>query len=100
MTGTTGRTRTRKDREEHDNVPDPAPVPTAASYFSQGGLQLLWMTTTVTQGKRKPNNDEGMTRDDQGGRARTSGATDPTTMGMVMTQGDKGHENDEADYQD
>jgi hypothetical protein len=47
--------------------------------------------------KRKPNNDEGMTRDDQGGRARTSGATDHTTTGMVMTQGNKGHEDDEAD---
>ena len=36
--------------------------------------------------KRKPNSDEGMTRDDQGGRARMSGATDPMTMGMERRQ--------------
>jgi hypothetical protein len=42
--------------------------------------------------KRKPNNDEGMTRDDQGGRARTSGTTDPTTteMGQRQSDGDGG----------
>jgi hypothetical protein len=52
-------------------------------------LLLAGWTTVATDDndgdtrKRKPSNDEGMTRDDQGGKARTSGATDPTTTGMV-----------------
>jgi hypothetical protein len=51
--------------------------------------------------KRKLNNNEGMTRDDQGGRARTNGAIDPMMTGMVKTQADKGHKNNKAeDYQD
>jgi hypothetical protein len=41
----------RKDKEEHNNDLDPAPVPTAACYYSQGALQLLWITMTVTWGK-------------------------------------------------
>ena len=65
-------------------------------------LLFVGWTTVATGGnvgdtkKRKPNNDEGMTRDDQGGKARTSGVTDPTTTGWLwhrVTSAAKLHRN-------
>jgi hypothetical protein len=105
MTGTTGRMRTGKTEMSTTTTQTTRP--------HRRELLLAGWTTVATDydhgdaRKRKPNNDEGMTRDDQGGRAGTSGATDPTTAAMgrrqreyLTTTDTAGKHNNEEDGED
>jgi hypothetical protein len=105
MTGTTGRMRTGKT--EMSTTTTQTTHPHCCELLLTGWTTVAMDYNHSNARKRKPNNNEGMTRDNQGGRARTSGAMDPMTAVMGRRQREyltmmdtAGEHNNEEDGED